>query len=82
MQNYPNPFNPSTTIRFSVPVTGNVKVTVYDMLGQEIETLTNKEHPAGEHEIQWAPKNISSGMYIFRLEAGSFVQSKKMTLVK
>jgi flagellar hook assembly protein FlgD len=82
MQNYPNPFNPSTTIRFSVPVTGNVKVTVYDMLGQEIETLTNDARPAGEHEIQWAPKNISSGMYIFRLEAGSFVQSKKMTLVK
>ena len=82
MQNYPNPFNPSTTIRFSVPVTGIVKVRVYDMLGQEIETLTNEEHPAGEHEIQWSPNNISSGMYIFRMESGSFVQSKKMTLVK
>jgi aminopeptidase N len=82
MQNYPNPFNPSTTIRFSIPVTGNVKVTVYDMLGQEVETLTNEARPAGEHEIQWLPKNLSSGMYIFRLEAGSFVQSKKTTLVK
>ncbi len=82
MQNYPNPFNPSTTIRYSIPVTANVKVTVYDMLGQEVETLTNEARPAGEHEIQWLPKNISSGMYIFRLESGSFAQSKKMTLVK
>jgi hypothetical protein len=52
------------------------------MLGQEVETLTNEARPAGEHEIQWLPKNLSSGMYIFRLESGSFVQSKKMTLVK
>ena len=86
-QNYPNPFNPSTTIKFGVPVASSVKLVVYNTLGQEVKTLVNKYHEAGYFEINWDGTNnqlskVPSGLYIYKMQAGDFVQSKKMILVK
>ena len=86
-QNYPNPFNPSTTIAFELPVAGGVSLTVFDLLGREIAMLYRGDLPAGAHSLQWDGKNegglgVGSGVYIYRLEANGFVQSRKMTLVK
>jgi hypothetical protein len=81
-QNYPNPFNPTTKIRFSIPQAGNVKLTVFNILGQEVKTLVNEEMAAGVHSIDFGASNLSSGIYIYRIETGSFVQTRKMTLMK
>jgi hypothetical protein len=81
-QNYPNPFNPSTTIRFNLPEAGNVKLIIYNILGQEIQTLVNEFKEAGVHTINFNADNLNSGLYIYKLEAGSFIQTRKMTLVK
>jgi hypothetical protein len=88
-QNYPNPFNPSTKIRFSVPQRSSVLIKVFDILGNEIETLVNKEKPAGNYEITWNAANLPSGIYFYRLQvypanggAGSFVETNKMILLK
>ena len=81
-QNYPNPFNPSTTIRFNLPDAGIVKLTIFNILGQEIRTLVNGFKEAGVNTINFDASNLNSGMYIYKIEAGSFVQTRKMTLVK
>jgi hypothetical protein len=81
-QNYPNPFNPSTTINFAVPKAGNVKITVYDMLGREVEILTNKEYSVGVHKIEWNASRYSSGVYFYKLESAGFSMAKKMLLIK
>ena len=81
-QNYPNPFNPNTTIRFSLPEAGNVKLTLFNILGQEIKTLVNEFKESGVHTINFDASGLNSGMYIYELESGSFVQTRKMTLVK
>ncbi len=82
-QNYPNPFNPSTTIRFSLPTSQVVTLKVYDMLGREVATLVNGERlGAGNYAYQFMANGLASGTYIYRLQAGSFVEAKKMTLVK
>ena len=81
-QNYPNPFNPATTIRFSLPEAGNVKLTLFNILGQEIRTLVNEYRESGVHTINFEANNLKSGMYIYKIEAGSFKQSRKMILVK
>ena len=81
-QNYPNPFNPSTVIKYQVPVTGNVVLKVYDMLGKEIVTLINENKSAGEYEYKFNGSHLSSGLYIYSLKAGNIVQSKKMLLIK
>ncbi|MBK7632122.1 MAG: endonuclease [Ignavibacteriales bacterium] len=81
-QNYPNPFNPSTTIRFSLPEAGNVKLTLFNILGQEVRTLINEYKESGVHTINFEASELNSGMYIYKIEAGSFTQTKKMTLVK
>ncbi len=80
--NFPNPFNPSTKIRYSVPQTSNVMIKVFDILGKEIETLVNEEKPIGTYEITWSAGNLPSGIYFYRLQAGSFVETKKMVLMK
>ena len=81
-QNFPNPFNPSTTIKYSVPETENVTLKVYDIIGNEIATLVNETKPAGEYEVKFSPDNQSSGIYIYRLQAGSQIQTRKMTFLK
>ncbi len=88
-QNYPNPFNPSTKIKFAIPSveTHNdasllVTLKVYDLLGSEVITLVNEEKSAGEYEVEFNSKQLTSGMYFYTLKAGSFVQTKKMVLLK
>jgi hypothetical protein len=81
-QNYPNPFNPSTTIQFSLPKASDTKLTVYNVLGQRVATLVNEHMTAGVHSVQFDARSIASGVYFYRLEAGSFVTSKKMLLLK
>lgn len=81
-QNYPNPFNPSTVIKYQVPSTGNVVLKVYDILGKEVATLVNDVKAAGDYECRFSGANLSSGLYIYMLKAGSSVQSKKMILLK
>jgi len=81
-QNYPNPFNPVTTIRFNLPEAGNVKLTLFNILGQELKTFVNEFKESGVHTINFDASELNSGMYIYKLEAGSFVQTRKMTLVK
>jgi len=81
-QNYPNPFNPSTTIRFFLPRTEHITLKIFNVLGDEITTLVNGEMPAGEHSIIYNIKNLSSGVYLYRLQAGQFIDQKKMVVVK
>jgi hypothetical protein len=82
LQNFPNPFNPSTTIKYSVPQQSQVKIKVFDVLGEEIETLVNEEKPAGTYELTWNATNLPSGVYFYRLQVGDFIQTKKMILIK
>ncbi|MFA6455418.1 MAG: right-handed parallel beta-helix repeat-containing protein [Bacteroidota bacterium] len=81
-QNFPNPFNPSTTIRYALPSSANVKLVIYDLLGREIATLVNEEQSAGWKEVQWNAMNVSSGIYFYKLTAGTFIETKKMLMVK
>ena len=88
-QNYPNPFNPVTTIKYTLPESGNIKLTLYNILGQEVKTLVNEFKESGVHTINFNASELNSGIYIYRIaihsdkiEAGSFLQTRKMTLVK
>jgi hypothetical protein len=82
-QNYPNPFNPSTIINYSLPKTGFVTLKVYDVLGKEIATLVNSEKSAGNYSVEFSPGGrYSSGVYFYRMQSGSFVQTKKLMLLK
>jgi|WetSurMetagenome_2_1015567.scaffolds.fasta_scaffold142188_1 hypothetical protein len=81
-QNYPNPFNPKTTLRFSLPESGNVKLTLFNSIGQEIKTIVKEYKESGMHTINFDASELNSGMYIYKLESGSFVQTRKMILLK
>ena len=86
-QNYPNPFNPSTVIEFDVPQRTHVTVTVYNLLGQRVITLVDEERDAGFHQVDWdgrsaSGNSVASGIYLYKLEADSFVQTRKMMLLK
>jgi hypothetical protein len=81
-QNYPNPFNPTTTIKYSVPKLSLVTIKIYDVLGSEVATLLNEEKPIGTYELNWNVANLSSGIYFYQLKAGSYVETKKMILLK
>ena len=82
-QNYPNPFNPSTKINYSLPVEGNVTLKIYDILGREVRTLINNEmKSAGQYTINFDASTLPSGVYLYRLQSGDFVQVKKMMLIK
>jgi len=81
-QCYPNPFNPSTKLRYSVPQSSNVVMKLFDILGNEIETLVDGHKPTGTYEITWYAYNLPSGVYFYQLKAGSFVETKKMILLK
>jgi len=90
MQNYPNPFNPSTTIKYTLPNSEKVKIEVFNLLGQKIETLLNKQMPSGSHEIEFIANDLPSGLYLYRIEAGDpstgsgqgFQEVRKMILLK
>lgn len=81
-QNYPNPFNPTTTIRYNIPKAGFVKISVYDILGQQIKVLVNEEKNPGVYEVKFDGKNLASGIYFYTIKTGNFIQSKKMILIK
>ncbi|WP_448522310.1 T9SS type A sorting domain-containing protein [Schleiferia thermophila] len=81
-QNYPNPFNPATSIQYQVSSISTVSLKVYDILGREVATLVNEEQQPGYYEVQFNGSSLASGLYIYRLQAGSFVSVKKMMMVK
>ncbi len=88
-QNYPNPFNPVTTIKYTIPsvtlseVEGAlITLKVYDVLGKEIATLVNEEKPAGAYKVEFGASNLSSGIYFYQIKSGSFIQTRKMMLIK
>jgi hypothetical protein len=81
-QNYPNPFNPTTTIEFSLNTASPVKLTVFDILGQEVATLVNEYKTVGSHKIQWRANTMPSGVYYYRLEADGISKTHKMVLMK
>ena len=81
-QNYPNPFNPSTSISFSITNNNFVKLNIYDLLGRNIKTLIQEYKSAGNHTINFDASEISSGVYYYTLKVGSFVDTKKMILMK
>jgi PKD repeat protein len=81
-QNYPNPFNPSTVIKYSVAEETLVTMKVYDILGIELVTLVNEKKTPGFYELNFGGEKLPSGVYVYRIEAGSFTSSKKMLLIK
>ena len=81
-QNYPNPFNPSTKIRFNIPMIEKVKIEVFNAVGNKVVTLLNDLKEAGSHEIQLKAENWASGVYYYKISAGSFIQTKKMLLIR
>jgi uncharacterized delta-60 repeat protein len=80
-QNYPNPFNPTTTIKYSIPNSEYVTLKIYDILGREIGNLVNQREPAGNYYVNFDASNLSSGVYLYQIKAGSFIQTKKMILL-
>lgn len=85
-QNYPNPFNPETMIKYQLPKAGKVVLKIYNTLGHEVRALVNEEKEAGYHEIRWDGRDdrgvlVSSGVYIYRIQAGDFVSIRKMLLL-
>jgi len=79
---YPNPFNSQTVINFSLPVKEFVKLKIYDLLGNEIQTLVNEEKSAGNYEVNFDAAGLASGIYFFRIKIGDFVKTKKLILLK
>ena len=81
-QNYPNPFNPTTHIRFNIPERANAKLTVFNVMGEEVATLVNGVMQAGGHTVSWNAASMPTGVYFYQLESGNFSQTKKLLLVK
>jgi hypothetical protein len=81
-QNYPNPFNPSTTIEFSVAVATRVLLKVYNLLGEEVAVLVDKNHAPGRYQIRWNAGAVQSGVYFYRLQTETFTQTRKLILAK
>ncbi len=81
-QNYPNPFNPKTMISYQLPMTGEVELSIYNLLGQKVATLVNKNQPTGIYNVEWDATNLSTGVYYYKLQTGEFQQVKKMILMK
>jgi N-acetylmuramoyl-L-alanine amidase len=82
LQNYPNPFNPTTVLSYELPVTSPVSLVIIDMLGREVATLVNEQKQAGRHSVRWDASRMASGVYFYRLQTGSWTQTKKLILTK
>ena len=82
LQNYPNPFNPATTINFSIPVSARVTLKIFDVLGREVKTLVDKEMNPGNYSVHWNAGNFASGIYLYRLKADNYMQTRKLVLLK
>jgi hypothetical protein len=81
-QNYPNPFNPGTMIKFDIPKSALVKLTIYDVLGKEVAVLVNENLTAGSYSAELNASNLPSGVYFYKLSAGDYTATKKMVLIK
>lgn len=81
-QNYPNPFNPSTTIKYELPIDGNVSIKIYDITGRIVKTLVNEPKTSGKYEVAFDGKDFASGIYYYKIESGNFSQVRKMILIK
>ena len=86
-QNYPNPFNPVTTLRYDLPENGLVNITIYDMLGRQVKTLINQIQDVGYRSVIWDATNdygkpVSAGIYLYQIQAGEYISTKKMVLLK
>jgi hypothetical protein len=81
-QNYPNPFNPSTTIEFDLPKSGEVSLKVFNILGEEVATLVSERLSTGSYSYEWDASNLASGIYLYRLQAGDYVETRKMVLMR
>ena len=86
-QNYPNPFNPVTTLRYDLPEQTHVNITVYDMLGRKVRTILNQQQDPGYKSVIWNATNdygkpVSAGIYLYQIQAGEYMQTKKMVLLK
>jgi hypothetical protein len=81
-QNYPNPFNPITMINYQLPMISDVKLTVFNLLGQKVVTLINKIQPAGKYQVEWDASGFASGIYYYQIKTGNFQDVKKMVFIK
>jgi plastocyanin len=81
-QNYPNPFNPTTNIGFSIPKSEFVKITIYNEIGKEIKSIVNEKLNEGSYTVNYDASNLSSGVYFYKIEAGNFIEIKKMLMIK
>jgi hypothetical protein len=81
-QNYPNPFNPSTIIRYGLPLRSQVALNIYNTLGQQVATLVNRNEEAGYHSVRFDGSNLASGVYFYRLQAGTYVETRKLLLLR
>jgi len=81
-QNFPNPFNPQTVIRYQLPEASEVRLTVYDLLGQQVEVLVDGFEEAGVRSVVWEAEEVASGIYLVRMEAGDFVEARKLVVVR
>jgi hypothetical protein len=81
-QNYPNPFNPTSTIRYTIPASEHVSLKVYNLLGQEVVTLVDKDQPPGKFSVSLNATHLSSGVYLYRLAAGDFRDQRKLMVLK
>ncbi|MFZ1704573.1 MAG: T9SS type A sorting domain-containing protein, partial [Saprospiraceae bacterium] len=80
--NYPNPFNPSTKIKYQIATSNPVSLKIYDVLGNEVASLIDEIQPSGNYEITFDARSLSSGTYFYKLQAGDFIETKKLLLIK